>query len=352
MTSAFKGMGTEIKEDWKASGDLADRLDALEDKEIALINSLEERKAKAAELRLAAKEELEDQKKKLDLLNQAEKLYKTVYGDQIALEQERLALMKEQLAMQTKDPTDEQRKAVAEQEAKISALYREQAEQLKGLNREKRTALALVNEQIALEKAKSEQIAIQKADISNIKLPDFSQVSNILAPLAQASAAIKQISIDLSTTLESSFESAAVGLGEFLGQLMTGGASFKNFTDLMAGSFAELAITVGKLAIQSAITVGALNAILKNPANWPIALAAGVALVALGTAIRGSLSSAASGGSGGGSSGTNSSNFTYDTRQQATAQSPVINIQGELVARGADLVYVFGKETNRKKVTT
>jgi len=351
MTTAFKGMGTEIKEDWKAAGDLAERLDALEDKEIALINSLEERKAWAAELRLAAKEELEDQKKKLDLLNQAEKIYKTVYGDQIALEQERLALMKEQLALQTKDPTDEQKKAVAEQEAKISSLYREQAEQLKGLNREKRTALALVNEQVALEKLKTEQIGIQKAEISNIKLPDFSQVSNALVPLAKVQDAIKNISIDLTQTLNAAFENIAIGIGEMLGSLMSGEGSIRDFGKMIAGAFADMAINVGKIAIGTGLAVLGIKKALATM-NPVVAIAAGIALVALGSAIKGSLASAASGGSGGGSSAANSSNFTYDTRQQAASQSPIINIQGELVARGADLVYVFGKETNRKKVTT
>jgi hypothetical protein len=46
MTTAFKGMGEEIKEDWKAAGQLADAEDKLDDREIDLLNSLEKRRTK------------------------------------------------------------------------------------------------------------------------------------------------------------------------------------------------------------------------------------------------------------------------------------------------------------------
>ena len=123
MKSAFKGIGEELKNDWVAAGNLADRLDALDDREIDLITSLEKRRTKADELRLLAKEENEDQKKKLEYLNQAAALYKSVYADQIGVEKERLDIMKEQLEISSKDPTDDQRREIAEQEAKVARLY-------------------------------------------------------------------------------------------------------------------------------------------------------------------------------------------------------------------------------------
>ena len=122
MRTAFKGIGEEIKEDWKAAGSLADAEDALEDREIALITSLEERRAKIAELRLQAKEETEDQKKKLSLLKEAEALTRSVYGDQISLEKERLRIMQDKLAISAKDPTDEQRKEIARAGSKDKQL--------------------------------------------------------------------------------------------------------------------------------------------------------------------------------------------------------------------------------------
>jgi len=80
----------------------------------------------------------------------------------------------------------------------------------------------------------------------------------------------------------------------------------------------DLAIQVGKIAIGAGIAVlGIKEALLSlNPA---IAIAAGIALVALGSAVKGALSSAAGGGGG-----TFSSNAgVYDTRTGTPQFNPV-----------------------------
>lgn len=348
MTGAFKGMGDEIKEDWKAAGKLADAEDALEDREIALINSLSDRKAKSAELRQQAKEEVENQKKKLDLLNQAEALTKGVYKDQIELEKERLRIMQEKLAIQSSDPTDDQNREIAEQQAKINDLLRSQAEELKALNKEKKTALEFVKEELALEKAKASQIAITNADISNIKMPDFSQVSNALAPLAKVQQTIKTVTVNLAESVNSAFTSAASSIGQFLGALASGNEGAGDFVKVVGGIFADLAITVGNVIIAAAIAKMALDKALISFGGAGFALAAGIALVAIGSAVKGSLSHAQSGGgvssmTGGGSA------MTYDTRTNA-AKTQNIQITGQLVAKGSDLVYVFDRESTRRKV--
>jgi hypothetical protein len=353
MRTAFKDIGTEIKEDWKASGQLADAWDALEDREIALINSLEERKAKAAELRLLAKEETEDQKKKLSLIQQAESIIKSVYADEVSLAQERFNLTKKQIALAASDPTDEQRRQLAELEAEINSLLRQQSEELKSINREKRTALSIVNEETALEKVKAAQTAITKASLENISMPNFGGVvSQALAPFLQVKEQIDGIMIDVSDTIETALESMAVNVGEFLGALIIGDGSVKNFAATIASAFAELAITIGKVAIAAAITVGVIDKMLKNPANWPLALAAGIALVAVGTAIKGALANAA--GGGGGSASAISSAGTVGSAQAVTTQQQnvTISLTGKLVAEGKDLVYVVDQENTRKKVST
>jgi hypothetical protein len=353
MRGAFKGLGDEIKEDWKAAGDLADRFDALEDKEIAMITTLEERRAKAAELRLAAKEETEDQRKRLQLLNQAESLYKSIYGDQISLEKERLAIMKERLAVQTKDTTDEQRKEVAEQEAKISSLIREQAEQLKGLNREKKTALATVTAELALEKAKAEQIKVTAAEVGKFKIPDLAPaISQALAPLPKLQQAVKSVMVDVTSTINSAFEAMAVGFGEFLGAMMSGDAGIKDFGRLIASTFADLAINVGKIAIGTGLAVLGIKKALQT-LNPYVAIAAGIALVALGSVIKGALSNAATGaGSGSGSAGGSSFSSSASGVTSVQAQPLVINLKGKLVAEGKDLVTVFEYETTRRNGVT
>lgn len=353
MGKAFKGMGNEIKEDWKAAGALADREDALEDREIALTNSLEERRAKVAELRLQAKEEMEDQKKKLDLIKQAEGLIKSVYGDEIGIEQERLAIMKEKLALQTKDPTDEQRREVAEQEAKISALYRQQADEIRSLTREKNAALKVVSEEIELEKMKAGQVAVTAAEISKLKFPDFSQaINSALVPMPVFQEKIKETMVNVSDAINGAFENMAVGLGEFLGALAIGDAGIKDFGNMMAAAFAELAITVGKIVIKSALAVGAIDQALKIPGAWPVALAAGIALVAIGSAVRGALANAASGNSASTGIAAQSNMYTYDTRAASPATKMNVAITGTFRIQGRDLVTVIEEENTRKDIVT
>jgi hypothetical protein len=352
MKGAFKGIGDEIKEDWKAAGDLADRLDALEDREIALITSLEERRAKAAELRLLAKEETEDQKKKLDYLNQAASLYKSVYADQVSVERERLAIMKEQLAISAKDPTDEQRKEVAEQEAKIASLMREQAEQLKALNRERRTADAAVKAELDLEvkKLATLQNALSTASTSNLKLPDFGQqLAGLQAPLQT----MNDMFVDVAGAVNGAFELMANSVGEFIGALVIGDAQAGDFVKVIGGVFAELAITIGRIIIAAAIAKGALDKALTSFGGAGKALAAGIALVAIGTAVKGAMSKAAGAGGSAPAMAASSGGGVYDTRGTGISPAPIkLDITGKLTAEGKDLVYVMDQETNRKYLTT
>jgi hypothetical protein len=353
MRGAFKGIGEEIKEDWKAAGALAEAEDALEDREIALINSLDERRAKVAELRLQAKEEMEDQKEKLALLSRADTLIKGIYADQISLEQERLRIMKERLALQTKDPTDEQRREIAEQEAKISQLYRQQAEDLKAITREKGAALKIVQDELALEKLEAEQIGITKDILENIQMPDIGvSLSAILAPVPRMVQTIKSIMVDVSSSVNSAWENMAVGLGEFLGSLASGEGSLADFGKMILSTLGDVAISVGKTCIAAGIAMSALKSALnfKNPVA---AIAAGIALIAIGTAIKSSLSSAANGvASGGGGYSTAGSPGTYDTRAQVGAQEMTIHLKGEFLQKGPDLVATIDQEYKRKNKGT
>lgn len=356
MRTAFKDIGKEISEDWKLAGLLADAEDALEDREIALITSLEERRAKIAELRLQAKEELDDQGKKLSLLKEADALIKSVYADEIGLEKERLRLMQERINISSKDPTDDQRRALAEQEAVISALYRRQAEELKMITREKGAALKIVQEEAALEAAKVEAAknAIKSISVENIKIPDIGKaITQSLAPVPAVFREVKESWTELSDSIESSLEQMAIDVGEFFGTLLLGQGSMDSFTEMIAASFADLATTVGKIIIKAAIAVGFVDKMLKNPSNWPLALAAGIALVAIGAAVKGALANA-SGGSGSASmSKTATSNeFVYDLTNKKTEQVIKVEVTGSTVIEGGQLRWVLNNETNRRSSVT
>jgi hypothetical protein len=354
MRDAFKGMGDEIKEDVKAAGELAEKEEALKKTEIGLIVSASERKAKIMELRQQAKEEQEDSKKKLALLQDAYKLTQQVYGDEIGLETKRLKLMKDKLALQTTDPTLEQQKEIAEQQAKVNELIREQAKDLKAIDRELNTVTKTVEKEEA-----------QFRSFSNIKMPklmDAKDLKNIKTALedlhhtyiklgesiSATYELLDKVSVDVTESLNNAFKNGAEGFGEFLGTLMTGTGGIKDFGKLIATTFADMAINVGKIAIGAGLAVlGIKNALMTL--NPYVAITAGVALIAIGTAVKGALSNIATGGSG---SSSIASQGTYDTRTGSAVQTQKIIITGKLTAEGRDLVYIFNQEINRKSVST
>jgi hypothetical protein len=351
MRSAFKGIGDELKEDWKAAGDLADREDALEDREIALINSLEERRAKAAELRLAAKEEMDDQNKKLDLLNKAEALTKSVYGDQLSLERERLAIMKEKLAIQTKDPTDEQRREIAEQEAKINGLLREQAQELKGIVRERNSAKAAVEAE-AFEIIKA-QNQIAKVDISHLELPNLApvlaQIQLIADKTKEVTKAVGASMIDVSDVINQALIDVSVGFGKWIGEMETGMATTDDLIKMVGQVLGGMLTQLGEVLIAEGIGLMAIKKGLQT-VNPYVAIAAGVALVALGASITSYLGNMSKGLGSTSSSSIGGSNV-YDSSPYTVSRpsSSNVNISGkvELVAKGKDLVAVLDAESQR-----
>ena len=356
MSTAFKGMGNEIKEDWKAAGDLADALDALEDKEIALIATQEGRKTKAEQLRTLAREETEDMRKKLTMLNESKALYKLYYNDAIALETERLALMEKQLALQTTDATDEQRRAIEEQRKEVAKL-RTEYEQTMG------AYAKMVNST-----TKAIDDAFKKFNsYSNIKLPQLldqkvydgidrslKQLHHTFVLVGEQMSALYQVmgkvSVDATKAINESFTTMAVGLGEFIGNLASGQANVSDFGALVGTVFADLAISVGKIAIATGMAViGIKEALMMHPY---VAIAAGIALVALGYAVKGALKNVASGSSAGSSASLNSNNYTYDNTNNKQSEPINIHITGKLVAEGPSLVSVFEYETRRKTAVT
>jgi hypothetical protein len=89
-----------------------------------------------------------------------------------------------------------------------------------------------------------------------------------------------------------------VSLGETLGKVL-GGEKVQPFVAL-AGILADALTQLGQALISFAILEGAAFEALKNPASWPIALAAGLAAVAAGQFLKSKLNAKSDGGSSGG----------------------------------------------------
>jgi len=93
--------------------------------------------------------------------------------------------------------------------------------------------------------------------------------------------------------ISNSFQGLAENVATSLGDAITGVKGFgESMTNIIFGTLADLAIKVGKIAIGVGIAVEGIKKALQT-LNPVVAVIAGVALIALGTAVKGALANAA-----------------------------------------------------------
>jgi hypothetical protein len=135
---------------------------------------------------------------------------------------------------------------------------------------------------------------------------------------------IKDFNKELNQVIASGMQSAAETFGEGIGALMSGDMDMKDFGKSMLVSIGKFLADFGKLIIAYAIAAAGLDAAIKAPGAWPIALAAGIALVAIGSAISNAGAKGISGASGS-SSGTSSGSSGYaNTNNQVALTGNVV----------------------------
>jgi hypothetical protein len=135
--------------------------------------------------------------------------------------------------------------------------------------------------------------------------------------------------------VQTTLENVAVAFAESIGKMMVTGKGFDLSSIL--GAFADMCIELGKLAIAAGITGIALKNLIKNPF---MAVVAGMALVALGSAVKAAATSITSGGGsipmqasyGGGG------NFDYNRDfGQVDTQPITVIVKGEIVGENIRL---------------
>jgi hypothetical protein len=94
--------------------------------------------------------------------------------------------------------------------------------------------------------------------------------------------------------VESTAESIAIGFGQFVAAFATGNARLGDLAGLLLTTIGDMAIQMGKLAIQVGIGIGAIQSALKS-LNPAVAIAAGVALIALGSLVKSAAANIAGG---------------------------------------------------------
>ena len=255
------------------------------------------------------------------------------------------------------------------QEEQVTARL---ANALRELSEKQKSLTDLAQKEAAARAASAlaaQQAAQFKADAASVQgqLEAFAGSTNVTGlemefPNLEIPATVKpeldtQASIEITNELQSivstSFEGIGASIGELIGDLATGGDAWKNFANSAASAFGDMAITVGKMAIATGTATLGIKAALES-LNGYVAIAAGVALVALGSAIKSGLSNVA-GGNYSASTNVASSTGSYSSGAINTgfeSRDIQIHVSGTLRAEGNQLLAVIENENRRQLVTT
>jgi uncharacterized membrane protein YgcG len=190
------------------------------------------------------------------------------------------------------------------------------------------------------------------AAIANGAADGFGSLEEFITALGQTQQFINQTFAILEQGAENTLGDMAFAIGD---ALASGGNVIKAAGAALLGGLAGILNQLGQLAIATGLAVEGIKKALQtlNPA---VAIGAGIALVALAGFVSNkakSLGSSKGGGGGGGggssvgSSGVGGGSSFTGTGAQGGMFAANRDLNGELVVRGQDLVYVFGQANNR-----
>lgn len=131
LKGTFKGLGQEIREEAKAAIELEKAFQALQDREIAMIETRAERRASIEALRLVAADETKDLAARANALKEAMDLEKQLADEEIEIAKERARIIKERNALGESTRDDIQ--AEAEANARVIELNAQRDTRLKEL---------------------------------------------------------------------------------------------------------------------------------------------------------------------------------------------------------------------------
>jgi hypothetical protein len=109
-----------------------------------------------------------------------------------------------------------------------------------------------------------------------------------------AEEAAQSFAAEVEQAIESAAETVVIGFAEMTASAMSGGEGFTGFGQFLLGTMADLAIQVGKIAVGVGISVEGIKKALQT-LNPVLAVAAGIALIAVGSIAKNALSNAAGG---------------------------------------------------------
>lgn len=225
------------------------------------------------------------------------------------------------------------------------------------LVKQERALKAIQDQNDAMKAAARFALDADKWGLPGIETPGNLQASAVgltvpalIKPVVDAEAA-KLAMIDLTDTVLDSAMSMSEALGGLIGDLLTGGDAWGNFTSAALSSFADLAISVGKMAVATGAATAGIKAALES-LNPYVAMAAGAALIALGAAVKSGMANLASGGYASAPSVASSSYSSGSLSAGSVAQTVNVRVTGTLTGEGSKLKAVLNNENTRLATTT
>lgn len=168
--------------------------------------------------------------------------------------------------------------------------------------------------------------------ISNVKDESLNAYKTILKNARKAKDALVKINSEISDVLKNGLSDSLYGVGNAIGSALATGASVVEAVGAsLLGSLGSVLTELGKMAISVGVGLFGIKAALKS-LNPAIAIAAGVALVALGSFVSTKASSIGDKVSGGGSGGSNVTAFANG----GIISGPTLGLMGEYAGAKAD----------------
>lgn len=296
--------------------------------------------------------------KVIDLINQKYQLQITY--------QQQIATLTRQIASLTSS-TPEQMQAAADEENKLIMLEAQRDQQLRSLSKRQSTITKNIAAEAAAEaKALQDTIDASVKDLNaqvTLELDEESEellnevIQGIdLTPLkveVEPNINVEKINkvfLDLNSAVQGMVADMASAVGELMGDLLTNSEeAWSSFGQAAVNAVADMAISIGKLAISTGATALALEKLALDPMS---AIIAGTALVALGAAAKKAIANITAGKTDyAATSSVAHSGYGRGNYVAGYEQVP-IEVTGKLKAEGSQLVAVIESENKRHRRTT
>lgn len=159
--------------------------------------------------------------------------------------------------------------------------------------------------------------------------------------------------LDLTNELTGLAEGMSAALGGLIGDLLTGGDAWGNFKNAALSAFADMAIAMGKIIMEAGVGVEAAKLAMTSLQGVG-AIAAGAALIAIGSAVKAGLSNIASGNYSAAASPVASSGYGsgMSSTDSWNTRALTVQVEGKLVADGDQLTAVINNTDRRNSHTT